>query len=145
MYRNILLAYDGSRDSREALEQGARLAAMCGARVRLLTVIDLASVMIPAEGISFVDERAILESNTTLAEGRTQLREWGIQGQVDLRYGDPAEQISASAREIGADLVVVGHRNHSTIWRWLNGSVGAAVLKAASCSVLVAIDPAQVH
>lgn len=140
MYRNILLAYDGSCDGREALEQGAKLAVLCGARVSLLTVMNVSGGMLPVEGISFVEDEVRL-TNETLEEGRRRLREWGLVGSVNLRYGNPAEQIASSAREIGADLVVVGHHHQNAPWRWLNGSVGASILNRACCSVLVAIGP----
>lgn len=39
MYRTILLAYDGSQQGREALDQGAKLASLCKARVHLLAVV----------------------------------------------------------------------------------------------------------
>ena len=39
MYRTILLAYDGGRQGREALDQGAELASLCQARVYLLAVV----------------------------------------------------------------------------------------------------------
>jgi len=142
MYRNILLAYDGSRDGREALEQGAKLAVLCGARVSLLTVMSVSGGMLPVEGISFVEDEVRLTS-MTLEEGRRRLREWGVVGSVNLRYGNPAEQIASSAREIGADLVVIGHHHQNALWRWLNGSVGASILNRACCSVLVAMEPSH--
>lgn len=139
MYRNILLAYDGSREGREALQQGARLASLCGAKVVLLTVVDTSGAMLPVEGISFPDDHDVRQSNATLEEGKRHLHEWGVVGNVNLRYGNPAEQIASSARELGADLVIIGHRNQSSLWRWLNGSTGASVVNRVSCSVLVAI------
>lgn len=142
MYRNILLAYDGSRDGREALEQGAKLAVLCGARVSLLTVMSVSGGMLPVEGISFVEDEVRL-TTAALEEGRRRLRAWGVVGSVNLRYGNPAEQIASSAREIGADLVVIGHHRQNALWRWLNGSVGAAILNRACCSVLVAMEPNQ--
>ena len=140
MYRNILLAYDGSCDGREALRQGAKLASLCGARIILLTVIDISGGMLPVEGMSFVNDDEERQTNLMLEEGRSRLLELGISGDVDLRYGNPAEQIALSAQEIGADLIIVGHRNQGTLSRWLNGSVGASILIQTSCSVLIAVD-----
>jgi len=54
MYRNILLAYDGSPDGREALAQAKNLASMYGATVRLLAVIDPSENFLVVEGMSFV-------------------------------------------------------------------------------------------
>ncbi|MBC7135778.1 MAG: universal stress protein, partial [Oceanibaculum nanhaiense] len=57
-----------------------------------------------------------------------------------LCAGNPAEEIGRMAREIGADLVVVGHREQSALARWWGGSVGASLLAHAPCSVLVAVS-----
>ena len=142
MYRNILLAYDGSRDGRGGAEQGAQLAVLGTWRWRLITVLRVSGGMLPGEGISFVEDEVRL-TTATLEEGRRRLREWGVVGSVNLRYGNPAEQIASSAREIGADLVVIGHHHQNALWRWLNGSVGASILNSACCSVLVAMEPGQ--
>ena len=45
MFKTILLAYDGSREYRAALRQGAELAQFCGADVYLLAVVTSASSM----------------------------------------------------------------------------------------------------
>ena len=145
MYRNILLAYDGSRDGREALAQGAQLASLCGAKISLLTVVDISGSILPVEGVTFLNESEIPQSSVTLEEGKRRLREWGVMGNVSLKYGNPAEQIALSARELGADLLIVGHRNQGALARWLNGSVGASILNQASCSVLVAVEPGMVR
>ncbi|WP_371328644.1 universal stress protein [Shinella sp. HZN7] len=43
MYTNILLCYDGSREGRLALREGARLAQITGAGVTLLAVVETVS------------------------------------------------------------------------------------------------------
>jgi len=40
---------------------------------------------------------------------------------------------------VGANLIVVGHREQSTFARWWSGSTGATLLGVAPCSVLIAI------
>lgn len=55
-----------------------------------------------------------------------------------LRLGEAAEEITLFAREIDADLVVVGtHPRHGSS-RWLIGSVAEKVVRTALCPVLVA-------
>lgn len=139
MYRDILLAYDGSRESREALQQGAELARACGARVLLLAVAHPAEGLLPVEGPPAIvaNDQDCIASD--LLEGLATLRQRGLASEADLRFGNPAEQISAVAQERGADLIVIGHRNQSLFARWWNGSVGASVLDHAPCSILVAI------
>jgi len=55
-----------------------------------------------------------------------------------LRLGDPATLIVERAAEIGADLVVVGSRARGPLVNSALGTVSAAVVNRAPCSVLVA-------
>jgi nucleotide-binding universal stress UspA family protein len=139
MYRNILLAYDGSPDGCEALNQVAMLASMSGAAVRLLAVIDTSPAMLAMEGVSFVPEIEHSEIDQMLDEAQQRLERAGFTTTTDVKRGDPAEQIVVSARESNADLIVLGHRDQGTLARWLNGSVGASILHSPPCSVLVAV------
>jgi nucleotide-binding universal stress UspA family protein len=52
--------------------------------------------------------------------------------------GAPAQQIAAVAEEIGAGLVVVGHRRSGPLARWWFGSVGTYLTDQLRCSVLIA-------
>ena len=61
-----------------------------------------------------------------------------------LAYDGSADGREAlTAREMNADLIVVGHRDQGTLARWLNGSVGASILHHPPCSVLVAVKSEQ--
>jgi nucleotide-binding universal stress UspA family protein len=139
MYHDILLAYDGSPDSREALTQGTWLACMCNARVLLLAVVSPDQSVLPVEGMALFVEHEHNNITADLGEGLSVLRAHGLTSDIRLCFGSPAEQIAAVAREIKADLVIVGHRNQSALVRWWNGSVSASVLDRVPCSVLVAI------
>ncbi|HVR51357.1 MAG TPA: universal stress protein [Pseudorhodoferax sp.] len=120
MYTTALLAYSGSRSGQEAARQGADFAAACGARVYLLAVVEtnvgfmLAEAAAPSE--LFMDYQAGVRR--VLDEGAEQLRRSGLQVEAHLRSGDPAQEIGLLAKELGADLVVVGHREQSTLARW---------------------------
>lgn len=137
MYHSILLAYDGSQDGREALSQGAALAKMCGASVRLLAVVNCQNVATAEGDFIVTEDKADFE--IILREGMHTLRRRGLVASAQLEFGDPAGQILQSACDIQADLIVVGHRKQSSLSRWWNGSVGATILKEAPCSVLVAV------
>lgn len=139
MYRDILLAYDGSRDSREALAQGARLAHICNARVLLLAVAPPERSVLPVEGMSLIVEYERRKILADLHEGLSVLQAQGLTCDIRLCVGNPAEQIVAVAHEIKADLIVVGHRNRSALARWWNGSIGASILDCAPCSLLIAV------
>jgi nucleotide-binding universal stress UspA family protein len=146
MYRTILIAYSGADADQEALCQGAELARAAAAEVVLLSVLaaDLGLGYVLAEAAAPTDlpdlERA--EIARVLEAGAARLREAGLSVQTRMGVGNPAEAIGRVAREIGAELIVVGHRAQSRLARWWSGSTGASLLNYAPCSVLVAMPPA---
>ncbi|TKT74400.1 universal stress protein [Aquamicrobium sp. LC103] len=143
MYGKVLLAYDGSVEGRLALREGAKLAKLCGAEVFLLAVVDISVGIMLAEGAApgAVEQQKEVYQKV-LAEGVERLEQHGFAPQARLEFGDPAHEIVAVANEIGADLVVVGHRHQSAFARWWNGSVGASVLEGLRCSLLIAQNDA---
>ncbi len=60
---------------------------------------------------------------------------------VDVRYGRPAAQIAAAARELGADLLVVGAHGEHRLRDLLMGSTAHRLLRTAPCPVLVVKRP----
>jgi nucleotide-binding universal stress UspA family protein len=143
MYQNILLAFDGSPDGREALDQAEKLASACGATVHLLAIIDPSENMLIVEGMSFIPDNRAFVIRSVLDEGLKRLRDAGCPATNELKYGKPAEQIMVSAAERNADLIVVGHRDQGTLARWLNGSVGESLVHHPPCSVLIAVTSGQ--
>jgi nucleotide-binding universal stress UspA family protein len=145
MYERILLAYDGSREGLIALREGALLARTCGARVFLLSVLPLAqsSASAPAADGGYCGAMPVHADtyNALLDRGVEVLRQLGFDPVARLVVGEPAPQIGAFAREIGADLVVLGHRRRSFLERWWSGGTGAFVTEHVPCSVLVGRNP----
>ena len=139
MYKKILLAFDGSPDGREALAQAEMLASTCGATVHLLAIIDPTENMLIVEAMTYIPENQRFVVQSVLDEGVRRLQRVGCIATSEIKYGKPAEQIIQSAREIAANLIIVGHRDQGTLARWLNGSVGESILHQPPCSVLVAV------
>ncbi|WGR93125.1 universal stress protein [Bradyrhizobium sp. ISRA443] len=140
MYQRILLAFDGSADGREALAQTQGLALSCGATVHLVAIIDGTESMPVVEATSFVvSDAQRFAVQAAIDEGVRRLHDAGCSTMGALRYGKPSEQIVRAAKEMSADLIVVGHRDQGTLARWLNGSVGETILNKPPCSVLVAV------
>jgi len=54
------------------------------------------------------------------------------------RIGKPASEILDLAREIGADLILIGTHGHTGLQRLVMGSVAESVVREAGCPVLVA-------
>ena len=136
MYKKVLLAYDGSIEGRRALREGAKLAQLCRAEVFLLAVVELSSIAIPDAGLIFPTDEQTATYEAILAEGVERLKALGFSPTSRLETGNPGQKIAEVAEEIGAHLVVVGHRPQGPLARWF-GSVGSYLVKRLRCSVLV--------
>jgi nucleotide-binding universal stress UspA family protein len=139
MYRRVLLCYDGTREGRKALRQGADVVMSMGAEAYLLAICqDLVASAVP-EGVTpelvrCEDDRA----NALLDEGVRWLQERGVRATGSLEYGNAVECISATAERIGADLIVLGHKQRSRLARWWSDSDEQSLLDRVDCSILVA-------
>lgn len=134
-----LLAYDGSIEGRRALREGAKLAQLCDAEVFLLAVVEPASSVATLEGgLAIPIDEQIANYKTILAEGVERLKALGFSPTARLGMGAAGQEIAEVAEEIGANLVVVGHRATGPLARWWFGSVGTYLVKHLRCSVLVA-------
>ncbi len=140
MFQTLVLAYDGSAECRNALEEGIVLATRFNATCHLLAVVPpppaLAMVAGPLpDGLL---ERETAAMTAVLEQGVSHLRDRGLTATGEVRmWEEPSEAIADFARESSADLVIVGHHQRSTFDRWWRGSVGHSLLDHLSCSLYV--------
>jgi membrane fusion protein (multidrug efflux system) len=142
LYRRILLAYDGSLEGRTALREGALLARRYGAQVFVLSVISETAGTSLGEGVGgagIAQQRQ--EYERLLAEGTARLNAFGMRAVSKLALGEPAREIALYSEQVGADLVVVGHRRQSALGRWWSGATGAYLSDHIPCSLLVCKSP----
>jgi len=142
MYQRILLSFDGSVEGLKALREGALLAKSSRAMVFLLSVVPVTAGALIAESahngvIAAQDE----EYRSLLRRAVARLKEMGIEPTARLVEGDPTLAIAAVAKEINADLVVVGHRAQGFLSRWWSGSRQDYLSDHITCSLLVARNP----
>src|SRR5256885_16446331 len=136
MYKKVLLAYDGSVEGRRALREGAKLAQLCRSEVFLVAVGEVSSILTPEAGLTIPIELQTEDYKAILNEGTERLKALGFSPTARLEVGDAGQKIAEVAEEIGAHLVVVGHRPQGTLARWF-GSVGSRVGQAAPCKLVV--------
>jgi nucleotide-binding universal stress UspA family protein len=128
---SVLLATDGSEGSRRAIEAAARLPWPAGSAIRVVTVVDTRSEL--PETIS-AHRRA---AEASLAGARAELSRTGHAVSAGLLEGAPARAILAEADAWPATVIVLGARGLGKLRGLALGSVSAAVVRAAHCSVLV--------
>lgn len=142
MFDTIVLAYDGSAESQEALAEGIAVAKQFEARCFLLAVVPAPSALALAEGPIPTElvERDETEVMDVLQKGVERMRRAGIDAHGHISNDEsPAQAIGGFAREMKASLVIVGHHQRSALTRWWYGSVGHSLLDHLPCSVLVSM------
>lgn len=143
MYQRILLAYDGSAPGQQALLDCHEIAQWSGSDITLIAVMPLPLNNLGLEGMIYdetLQEREKQRYQAILDEGLRKLGEAGLKAGGRVVAGDAVSEITQCARQIRADLIVVGHK-HLDGWaaRWWRGSVSKALIEQSPCSVLVVI------
>lgn len=88
-------------------------------------------------------ERALLDQ--VAAELKGGAITGRVQFFVHVRIGNAAEQILDLAREVGADLIIVGSEGLTGIQRLVLGSVSEQIVREAGCTVEVARSKTYEH
>ena len=134
MFKKILLAYDGSKGARKALEAGINLAKLHQAELCALAVQEK---LPPAAIEAMAEEKFYEHFEQLLEEARNRAQEAGIELKTEIRIGHPAKTIVEVAQEGGFDLILVGHTGLSEVWARFLGTTAEKVSRHAPCSVLI--------
>jgi nucleotide-binding universal stress UspA family protein len=132
--RTIVIGFDGSDESRDALELGGRLARLEDARVVVATCLAHSPAGIGEEAF---ERRLAEDSKPLFAEAEAALRGVDV-STLALGTRSPAQALNDVAEAERAEAIVVGSTHRGAIGRILPGSVGERLLDGASCSVVVA-------
>ncbi len=137
-YRTILLAYDGSPEGRRALLEGVEIAKHFKAKTHLLAVISGVAGTHVAQGMSNAEpmERTLFHRNT-VDEGVRYIKRHGLVAEGHTVHGEPVEEIVKHAKQLAADLVVIGHREEGSLFRWWVTPTSQSLLEKLGCSLLV--------
>jgi nucleotide-binding universal stress UspA family protein len=151
MYKRILLALDGSRCSRRALDEAIAIAQDAHAVVEAVSVVWQGMRLADVDS-GFVDEyetetASYREASVALEEAGVRLREAGVTASVrmiDSCGADVVDVLALAADECGADLIVMGTHGRRGLKRLLLGSVAEAVVRTAHQPVLL-VRAVQTH
>jgi nucleotide-binding universal stress UspA family protein len=131
--RTLVMGYDGSDGARRALLRVRELAIEYGRLVIVAVAPDIRSAGMGADlaGSRVDPERLLGEARALLDGGQGP----GIETRAAA--GDPAVVLTEVAREVDAQLLIVGRRGGDFVTRTLLGSVAQRVAEQAPCDVLV--------
>jgi nucleotide-binding universal stress UspA family protein len=139
----LLLPLDFSDASKAILKEVAWRPWPKATSAHIIHVVDTESIR-----SALVDTSPYLGVHLSAAEclvssAAQQLSSRGIEATTLVTKGHPLTYIPAYAKEIAADVVLVGSHGESALKRFLMGSVAKAVLRHAPCSVEIVRPPAQ--
>lgn len=143
MYKNLLIATDGSELADKGVTHGLALAKALGAKATIVTVSDPWTAFVTGEvGASFpIDEyeRACeVSASAILAAAAKRGEALGVT--CEKRYVKdeyPAEGILETAKKEGSDLIVMASHGRSGVQRLLLGSQANKVVTQSKVPVLV--------
>lgn len=79
-----------------------------------------------------------------LAEYASTLENWDIETRIEVRQGDPADEILAIEEEVTPSMILVGSKGRSRIRRLLLGSVSEEIVAQATGNVFLVPPPRAV-
>ncbi len=146
----VVVGFDFSRSGEQALYRAIALAARAPFHVlHFVCAIEphVPLSALPTKHVDYAYTARVQAEMTTfiareLSEAKTIER---VHFFVHVRIGKPADEILAVAREVGADLIVVGTKGLTGVERLVLGSVAEKVVREAGCTVQVARAKAYEH
>ncbi|MBA4394340.1 MAG: universal stress protein [Desulfobacca sp.] len=139
MFKKVLVAYDGSEDSKKALEIALELSRKFDSEVHLLTIIE----QLPHYAATIGEVKEALAEITKEIEKQQTLvceeaRERGIELKCRILPGHEVEAIIAYAQKGNFDALLLGRKGRSAILHTQSGSTAVQITTHAPCTVILA-------
>lgn len=138
MFKRILIAYDGSPGSKQALLSALGIARKFEAGICAISVEGRLPRYAATLGeVEEVEHERRVYFDGVQTEACRLAEEQGVKLETIVAPGAPAETIVKYAREGEYDLIVMGHKGHSRLHEYLVGATTDRVAHLAPCSVLI--------
>ena len=135
--KQILAAVDGSVHSAEVLKKAIEMAEAFQAKIVLLHVRQKVPDILGQPYYQQILDKYIAQAEKVVAPHKATLEENGIDYEVLILEGDPAEAINEAAQVEKCELIVMGTRGLSGLQGLALGSVSQKLLHTAGSMVLV--------
>jgi nucleotide-binding universal stress UspA family protein len=133
---------DGSETSFAAVAKAAELAKAFGSKITVVQVLTLdpyiAAEYITANQTNDLIERARASIVKTLEEAKQKFTEQGVEAETKLLEGQViAREITNAAKDLNADLIVIGSHGRTGLKKLFLGSVAQSILSEGTTPVLI--------
>ncbi len=146
MFRTILVAYDGTRDTYCAVRRCMQLPSSSETRIHLVCVAERSVFEHLADYFHLSEPRsdahpALQRLHRQLDAGVDDLKSFHEHVSKHLRTGDPLDEIEKMIRELHPDLIIVGHSKKIPSVTGLGRKmIDIRLAERVHCSLLIASD-----
>jgi nucleotide-binding universal stress UspA family protein len=152
MYRHIVVPLDGSGLAEQVLPHVKDLAQRHTTTIHLISIAPLSPALAGGTTVRLyplvvssadlelqTNERERIEAELTnyLRGIAIDLEGSHVKTRVEVRFGEPAEEIIAYAEDVKADLIAMCTHGRTGLARWAYGSIADKVMHHAPCPVLL--------
>lgn len=142
MYQRILVPVDGSSTAEHALNEAIKFTQHQHAEVELVHVLEDVGYVDEENFLNYVELRDSMKSSgeRILAQAQQKLNQAGLNVRCTLleAHGErTANVISTAAKNLSADLIIIGTHGRTGFNRMLMGSVGEGVVRTAHIPILL--------
>ena len=135
-FERLLVATDGSRFSKAAVEEAIKIARVCSSTLYVVLVIEVSAEieMWDAQSADKLEK----DMRSYLAGIQANGAKHGVKCETILHLGDePYKDIVSEAKKRKASAIIMGSHGRTGLTRLLMGSVVSRVIGHAPCKVLV--------
>jgi len=134
----VLVAYDGSKPSKKALDRAVEISTKLRADLMLLSVTEpVCPVGITEKECARMDEILAKQTESILDDIKKQLEKKELKVKTLVRKGSAADEIVKLAEKEDVDMIVIGSHGRHGAKKFFLGSVSERVSKHAPCSVVI--------
>jgi nucleotide-binding universal stress UspA family protein len=137
MFTRILHANDGSDHAFNALKLALRIAKKDAAELHMVSVEERGHMPELSEEEENDTAATTVRFDKTLQQARALAEKSHVKLLSHVLVGHPARSVIKLAKDLGADLIVVGASGHSALYDRMIGSRAQKILHHATCAVLV--------
>lgn len=135
-YRSILVSYDGSGHSKNALDRACRLSKMDNGEVTVLYVIPRYEEMVGFLKTEAIKKNLFKEAQKVIDGAKELASKNEVSVKTEIREGHAADRILETATGLKNDLIVMGSYGWRGVNKAIMGSTTERVLIDATCPVL---------
>ena len=143
-YQNIIVAVDGSKEAKYAFRKSLDVSKRNpGSKIYLVHIVDIRSYSQFQVMDSLSVETTIEQVEALLKEYKEEAKAEGVDNiEIIVECGAPKTMITRQiAPKVNADLILCGATGLNVVERLIIGSVSEAIVRTASCDVLIIRTP----